>query len=238
MSKPVSQEVRAPFCILPARSVPEPDASSPLVMALAPLGAAILVFGIWDLVQAPGYSVSVVIMLFGAVLLWTGGARIHRALRRPREPVGYWIGFDAEDLLLARHDHVCSWPWTDVGTFRVTESVRNEFVTRYKGSSLDSDINFEQTISIALMSEAADGPPIEIPFEHFINVGQNPRAGADTLCLFLNDVRHRALNGGLAAGAAPFLAPIDLRIVPMRQPSETAMRSRRTIVPQSAIQRQ
>src|SRR5512134_1683006 len=102
MGEKVSQEVRAPFRVMPIRSVSDPTAVSPLFMMLAPIGAAILAFGTWDLIHAlPKYSMSVVIMLFGAALLWVGVAHI-RARRHRAGPVGYWIGFDSERLFFAR----------------------------------------------------------------------------------------------------------------------------------------
>jgi hypothetical protein len=236
MIKSASQDAQAPFCLMPIRFVPEPVVPSPLVMALAPVGAAILAFGLWDMTYAPEYSVSVVIMLFGAALLWGGGAHILRVLRRPTVPVGYWLGFESRNLILADYDRMYSWPWARIGEFRVTQTVRNEFVTRYKSKGLDEEVSFEQHVAITLAADLSDGPAIEIPFERFINCDEGRRAAADRLCLFLNDVRHRALNGGLERDAPPFLVPIDLTIVPMRAGSP-AEPEREAAVPQSAVQR-
>lgn len=233
---PISQHVQAPFCLLPIRLVANPTAPSFRIMALAPLGAAILVFGIWDLLQAPEYSVSVVIMMFGGALLWGGALHIRRVLWPARVPVGYWLGVDPQNLIFADHDRMFSWPWSKVCAFRVTESVSNEFVTTYQGRGLDDAIDFKQTHTVMLAAETLDGPPVEIPFGHFADADQDPRAGADTLCLFLNDVRERALNGGLERNAAPFLAPAEFRIVPMQAGAPAQGPSRRTRMP--AVRRQ
>lgn len=233
---PVSRHVQAPFCLMPIRLVANPTAPSLPIMALAPLGAAILLFGIWDLRQAPEYSVSVVIMMFGGALLCGGTLHMRRALWPARVPVGYWLGVDHQNLTFADHDRMFSWPWSKVCAFRVTEAVSNEFVTTYRGQGLDDTIDFEQTHIVTLTAETLDGPPIEIPFDHFVDANRDPRAGADTLCLFLNDVRHRALNSGLERNAAPFLAPAEFRIVPMQAGAPVQGPSRRTRMP--AVRRQ
>jgi hypothetical protein len=236
MSKQASQPVQAPFCLMPIRSVPGPTAASLVVIAFAPLGAAILAFGIWDLMHAPEYGVSVVIMMFGAALLWGGVSHILRVFRRPMTPIGHWLGFDPQYMIFADHDRAFSWPWSNVCAFRVSESVSNEFVTTYQGRGLDDAIDFKQTVTMTLSAETLDGPPIEIPFRHFVDADQNPRAGADALCLFLNDVRHRALNGGLDRNALPFLAPSDFRIVPLQAGAPASNPRRQTRIP--GVQRQ
>jgi hypothetical protein len=218
VSRQESQQVRAPFCIVPVRYVSDPGALSPRAVALAVAGVAITAFGCWDLVQTlPDYSVPVTIILFGAALLWFGGAQIVGSLRRRGMPTGYWIGCQPEHFSFVQHDLVVSKPWPEIGEFRVTESATNEFVTTYRARPFDDKIDFVQTASIRLATNPVEGPPIEIPFDDFIDIRQDRRIGADTLCLFLNDVRHRALNGGLGPGSKPFPAPPALQVMPMRE---------------------
>ena len=220
MREKISQEISGPFCILPNQTGNR-GSPWPLLAVLMIAGAAITGLGIWDLfVSLPAYSISILIIVVGGVLLFWA----FTVLRTISSGDGYWLGCDSEKLTFMNHESVVNWLWAEVGPFRVTETVNSGFKVKHKPLGLDDEVNFRQTTTVALYSNALHGPPIHIPFNAFMPDGGRELDRAENFSTFLNDIRHRGLNGGLAQGASSFLVPIELNIVPMRNGAPAPVR--------------
>jgi len=231
----VSQEVSAPFCILQSQFVRERGSPWLLIAILMIAGAPIFCFGVWDLVQTfPDYRPPAMLILIGGVLLLL--ARV--VLRTVRRDHRYWLGVDRDKLTLMQEGIVVSWAWTEIGPFRVSETVSSGFEVKSKGRGLNDEVNFKQHPIITLSAPALDGPPIWVPFDRFMDVGHSERDRADNFCIFLNDMRQRGRSGGLAHGDPPFLAPIELNIVPMRNGVPAAANAMSPVATKPAVQRE
>lgn len=230
----VSQEVSPPFCILPAPSRRGRGSPWPLFVLLAAGGVGFLGFGIWWLSVAwPDYSLPMVVILASGVLLWFA-AKVFRTIDAED---GWWLGFDHERFYMRSAAPLASWPWADVGSFRVIETVRSGFEIKHKGVALNDEVNYRHEATLDLSAEAREGPRISIPFEAFVADDGRVRDGAENFCRFLNDVRQRAKTGGLAHGVPPFLAPIEFAIVPMKDGAPAFPRGQVTGNAKPAVQR-
>jgi hypothetical protein len=216
----VSQEIKAPFCVLRSRYVRKVGSPWFLFAILLIAGVATAGAGIWDLIwMYPSHSVFVPMVLIGGFVLWLA-SKVLKTARRDRR---YWLGIEADKLSLMYEGTLSSWPWSQISAFRVTETTTSEFV--------ENDEN--QTTTILLSAPVLAGPPIEMPVDRFMSLGHQERDRAENLCTFLNDVRERGRSGRLAYDT--FLAPIELNIAPMKNgvPAKPAMALARP-----AVQRQ
>ena len=212
MREKISQAVTTPFCILANRSLRDRGSAWPLIGILLFGGGAIAAFGIWDLIQSlPSYSMPVFFLLLGSALSLFG----MQMLTKPRSHQRFWLGCDSEKLTLVSGESTASWPWPNIGPFRATETTDSGFDMRESGRDLNARVNFVQTTTVTLISDVPRGLPIEIPFNRFMPESGGELERAENFCRFLNDIRHRGQNGGLAAGES-ILVPADLHVVPMR----------------------
>jgi hypothetical protein len=224
----VSQEVSPPFCVLPTPSRQGRGSPWPLFVLLAVGGTGSFGGGIWWLiVDLSDYGVAIVIMIVGWFLLWLA-VKVFRTIDADD---GWWLGFDHERFYMRMGSSLASWPWADVGSFRVAETVTSAFVPRLKRPDperpdLNEAVDFKQVTSVTLSAEAREGPPISIPFDIFVPEGGRDLDRAENFCRFLNDMRQRAKSGGLVHGASPFLVPIELAIMPMKDGAPAYTRSR------------
>ena len=208
----VSQEVRAPFCILPDQLSGKRGTPLPLIIVLTVVGVAVTALGIWSLIESlPDYSVSLVIIMVGIVPLLMAAKVVHRL----RTDTGYWLGCDHETLIVSSGRSIRRWKWSEIDAFRITETMNNEFRVTHREPRLGDKVDFVQSTAVNLFSVALDGTTIDIPFHIFMSGRDRAIHQAENFVRFLNDVRHRGLNGGLAKGAAPFVAPAEFNIVPM-----------------------
>jgi len=197
----VSQEIKAPFCILQSGYVREVGSPWFLFAILLIAGAGTAGAGIWDLIwMYPSHSVFVPMALIGGLVLWLAFKVLKTRRRDPR----YWLGIEADQLSLMHEGTLSRWPWSQVSAFRVTEIT---------SSGPIENTETAQTTTIVLSAPVLDGPPIEMPADRFMSLGHQERDRAENFCIFLNDLRERARSGRLAHDA--FLAPIELNIVPM-----------------------
>jgi len=206
----------------------------PFFASLTIGGAGLLGFGIWLLaVSLPEYNVPAIFLLAGGALLWFA----YKVFRTINSDDTCWLGCDQERLILRMGASIASWPWADVSTFRVTETVQSGFEVRRKRQGRDREVNFSQTTTVILSSEAREGPAIRIPFEIFMLEEGRERDRAENFSLFLNDVRQRGRSGGLTRKAPTFLAPIGFNIVRMRDGAPALTRERPSGTSGPAVQR-
>ena len=184
--------------------------------------------GVWWWVADPSdYAVALVIMMWGGLLLWLA-AKVYRTIDADD---GWWLGFDYERFYMRMGRSLASWPWMDVGSFRVVETVTSGFGPMLKKPDpdrpdLNEAVDFKQVTAVTLSAEAREGPPINIPFDIFVPDRGDDRDRAENFCRFLNDVRQRAKSGGLAQGASPLLVPSELAIMPMKNGAPAFTRER------------
>ena len=231
----VSQEVSAPFRVLPIPSKGNEGSPWPLLALLTVSGAGVLGFGIWLLaVSLPDYSIPTVVILVGGLLLCFA-FKVFRTINADEE---HWLGFDHERFYSRMGKSFAGWQWADVGPFRVEETVKSGFEIKYKKPGLDDEVNFKQTTTVTLSAEVRERPPIDIRFEIFVPKEGRERDRAENFCRFLNDIRERANNGDLVRGAPQFLAPVELNIVPMRDGAPLGASGRSLTTSKPAVVRQ
>ncbi len=218
----VGQEVSPPFCVFPIPSRRSEGSVWPLFVVLAIGGTALVSGGIWRLiVRWPDSSLVIVMIVLGGLLLWLA-AKLFRMIDSDD---GWWLGFDHDRFYMRMGPSLASWPWMDVGSFRVAESV------------IKDGANANRMATVALSAEAREGPPIDVPFEIFVPETGREQDSAESFCRFLNEVRQRAKSGGLERGASPLVVPIELTIIPMSDGAPAFSSGWKKRIAKSVVQR-